>query len=117
MYINEGLFIFKSSKIICKYIQMHHLLVISFVTICLLFPNLFAKKQKETIDVPFVIDGKGDMIIEVGGVKFSLNSKQVLKFNDGESKTEIDFGSPTPEELKNKKGTRRLTEYFDESEV
>ncbi|VDP23633.1 unnamed protein product [Schistosoma margrebowiei] len=58
-----------------------------------------------------------DMIIEVGGVKFSLNSKQVLKFNDGESKTEIDFGSPTPEELKNKKGTRRLTEYFDESEV
>uniref|UniRef100_A0A094ZWA5 Uncharacterized protein n=1 Tax=Schistosoma haematobium TaxID=6185 RepID=A0A094ZWA5_SCHHA len=89
---------------------MHHLLVISFVTICLLFPNIFAKKQKETIDVPFVIDGKGDMIIEVGGVKFSLNSKQVLKFNDGESKTEIDFGSPTPEELKNKKGTRRLTE-------
>ncbi|CAI2727952.1 unnamed protein product [Schistosoma spindalis] len=52
------------------------------------------------------------MVIEVGGVKFSLNSKHVLKFNDGESKTEIDFGLPTPEELKNKKGTRRLTERF-----
>uniref|UniRef100_A0A3Q0KBC1 GH97_N domain-containing protein n=1 Tax=Schistosoma mansoni TaxID=6183 RepID=A0A3Q0KBC1_SCHMA len=95
---------------------MNYLLVTGFFTICLLLPNTFAKRKSETLNVPFHINEKGDMVIEVGGVKFSLNSKQVLKFNDGESKTEIDFGAPTPEELENKHGTRRITEYFNESE-
>ncbi|KAH8876758.1 hypothetical protein KSF78_0005042 [Schistosoma japonicum] len=94
--------------------MMYYLPVFSFIIVFVLFPNTYAKKKSEAIDVPFHINKKGDMVIDIGGVKFSLNSKLILKVDDGESHTKIDFARPTPEELKNMKGTRKVTDYFDD---
>ncbi|CAH8850730.1 unnamed protein product [Trichobilharzia szidati] len=92
---------------------MNNVSMIFGIFALLIISNSVTGGKQEVKKVPFIVDDSGEMILTIDGVKYSLDSKLVLKVDDGKCWTKIDFTRPTEAELKAKKGTRQVTDFCD----
>ncbi|CAH8288572.1 unnamed protein product, partial [Heterobilharzia americana] len=88
---------------------MNHFPVITLIFTFIVLPNLIASQTIETKTVPFSLTENGDMVIEISGVKYTLDNDLSLKVDEGNCWTKIDFSRPSKAEKETGKGSRNIT--------